>query len=85
MTDNVSRFPIKTWQKICNKRGRFSVSCAVSERWLRFSSTSASTELGSVVWVDVLTDVADGTRKLCTLAITLEDLRKALDNIDAGA
>lgn len=84
MKGNITNFPIKSWQRMSNRRGRFSVSCVVSDRWLRFSPTSDVMELGSVVWVDVMTEVSGDERMLCTLGITFEELRKALDNIDSG-
>ena len=85
MTDKITRFPIKAWQRTANRRGRLSVSCVVSDRWLRFAPTSAHMDLGSVVWVDVMTDVSGKEQKLCTLGITIEELGGVLDRIEKEA
>ena len=76
----VVKFPVNHWQREVNRRGKFGVSCIVSERWLRFTETSHKLNLGSVVWLDVMTESGDG-KKLCTLAVTVEDLRRVLDSI----
>ena len=78
---DVVKFPIKSWQRTANARGKFSVSCIVSDRWLRFSDTSHKMELGTGVWVEVMTDAGGEEKKLCSLAITLEELQRALENI----
>ena len=36
MTDEVTRFPVMSWKRTKNKRGKLSVSCIVTDRWLRF-------------------------------------------------
>lgn len=85
MAGNIKRLPIKDWERICKRRGHFSVSCVLSDRWLRFAPTSDTLEFGSVLWVDVLTDAGDEgqTRRLCSLAITKEALRQVLARIDS--
>ncbi len=82
---DVVKFPIKGWQRTANRRGKLSASCIVSDRWLRFAETSHKMPIGSAVWVDVMTD-ASGEEKICSLAITVEELQRVLANIkDDGA
>lgn len=84
MATLIKPIPIEEWRQTCSTRGRYSVSCVLSDRWLRFAARSDQLEFGSVVWVDVLTDAGMGkhTRRLCSLAITKEGLRQVLDRID---
>lgn len=86
MTDKIVRFPVKTMQRIRNRRGKRSVSCMVSDRWLRFPETAAMVDFGdgrpgTTVIVDVMTDAGDDPKKLCELCIRIEDLEKAISNI----
>lgn len=76
--DKITRFPIKAWERERNRRGKGSVSCAVSSRWLRMSKQDAKQGFGTPVWVDVITDAGDGEKKLCTLCLTVEELEAAL-------
>lgn len=80
------RFPVKSIQRIQNRRGKRSVSCMVSDRWLRFPETATTVSFGdgkpsSTVIVDVMTDVSGEPKKLCELCIRLEDLQSAISNI----
>jgi hypothetical protein len=66
-------------------RGKFSVSCAVSMRWLRFQEKTGYVGNDSeAVVVDVMTDF-DGrpSRKLCELVLELDDLRAILKQYEA--
>ena len=81
MPSNVTRFPVKTSQKIKNRRGKKSVSCEISGRWLQFSEPDIVQSFGTPIWINVMTDVGDEPRKLTTLCVTLEDLEKALEAI----
>ncbi len=85
MATLIKPIPIEEWRQTCSTRGRYSVSCVLSDRWLRFAARSDQFEMGSVVWVDVLTDTGarKHTRRLCSLAITKEGLRQVLDRIDS--
>jgi len=76
-------FPIKSWQLRKKEVGPFRVECEVSNRWLEFATTSASTQRGSIFWVTVMTQL-DGkpARAICELALTKEDLQMALDEMD---
>jgi hypothetical protein len=80
--DTIVRFPTKTWQRILNRRGKRSVSCIVSDRWLRFHDDTHKMEEGTAILVDVMTDTSGEPRKLAQLCLTLEDLRKVLKNYD---
>ena len=78
----VTRFPVTTWQRIKNQRGKRAVSCIVSERWLEFSENSDRIPDGEAFWVNVMTmDKHDKPRKICELAITKEELLVALDKV----
>jgi hypothetical protein len=81
--DKITRFPIKSWQRWKNRLGRRCAACIVSDRWLEFSEKSASLAEGDVIWINVMTR-PDGekVRKLCELAVTKQDLQRALDAVD---
>lgn len=81
--DNVTRFPITYSERRKNTLGPLKVECIVSGRLLSFSSEATPLKCGSAVWVDVLTMPVDDKkpRKLCSLALTKEDLQRALDAI----
>jgi hypothetical protein len=87
MSKDIIRFPVKTTQRIKNGRGKFSVSCAVSMRWLRFQESTGYVENNSeAVVVDVMTDSDfDGSpsKKLCELVLELDDLRAILKQYEA--
>ncbi len=87
MSKDVVRFPVNTIQRIKNRRGKFSVSCAVSMRWLRFQEQTGCVENDSpAVVVDVMTDPDfDGSpsKKLCELVLELDDLRAVLKLYDS--
>ena len=77
----ITKFPINTWERIRNQRGKGSVSCEVSGRWLRFSEKNEKQDFGTPVWLDVMTDAAEGDRKLCQLCVTVEELERVLEHI----
>ncbi len=79
---SVSKVLVDSWKRRKNKLGKFSVPCVITDRWLRFSKKSDSTNAGQVFWVDVMTDVSGSEKKICTLAITKEDIKHAFENID---
>ena len=69
--------------KSTNGKHHGRVECIVSERWLQFpQKVDASIQAGEVIWVSVMTRGKDDIpRKLCDLAVTLEDIQRALDLI----
>jgi hypothetical protein len=77
----VTRFPTDSMTRRKNRLGRYSVPCRVSDRWLQFKPVSNVFEEGDVLWVDVMTDGGDRKRKICSLAITREDLEAALSRV----
>jgi hypothetical protein len=87
MDDSILRFPIKTWRRIRNRRGKRSVSCYVSDRWLKFVDTAKKVDLGNgeagtLVFVHVMTNASgESSRRVCELCITLEELQSAVNNI----
>lgn len=82
MARDVTRFPVKAWERIKNRRGKRSVSCITSGRWLRFAEQANPTAAGTLVFVDVMTAGENGDRKLCELCIPLEELAQAVQNIE---
>ena len=71
---NIKKFPITFTQRQKNERGKTSVSCQVSDRWLRFSEEFIS--------LDVMTLGSDEKeKKICELVVTREELVEALSNI----
>lgn len=81
--DPIVKFPLKSWQRVANRRGKMSVSCVVTDRYLRFAEKTGKIDMGTVVWMDVLTDSSGDERKLCSLAITVEELRRVLVRISS--
>lgn len=85
---NIRKFPITSWRRIQNRRGKRSVSCVVSERWLRLEEPHhQELNVGTPISLDVLTDTYDEDgnlkpKKLCTLIVTVEQLRNLVDQID---
>jgi hypothetical protein len=74
----VVRFPTKAWQREANRRGKQSVSCIVTDRFLRFEEKVYPAEEGTAIMVHVMTDIHEKERKITTLIITLEQLHKVL-------
>jgi hypothetical protein len=75
---NVTRFPTKGWQRAANRRGKQSVSCVVTDRFLRFEERVHPSDEGSAITVHVRTDIHDKEHKITTLIIPLEQLHKVL-------
>ena len=79
---NIQKFPITYMQRRKNERGKTSVSCQVSDRWLKFSEKSTRLEGGEFISLDVMTLGSDEKeKKICELVITREELLEALSNI----
>lgn len=81
--DNITRFPTSHAERRKNSLGPFVVECIVSNRFFAFSKTAEAISAGSAIWIDVMTSSDDEhkTRKICSLAVTKEDLQRALDHI----
>ncbi|TIN42032.1 MAG: hypothetical protein E5Y32_21170 [Mesorhizobium sp.] len=83
---NVRKFPVSTSTRIINRRGKMALSCIVSDRWLRFGKPHEhAMNVGTPISLDVMRDFSgpdEKTRKLCSLIVTVEDLRKLLAEID---
>ena len=75
---NVTRFPTKGWQRAANRRGKWSVSCIVTDRFLRCEEKVQPTQEGNAIIIHVMTDGSGKERKLTTLIVTLEQLREVL-------
>ncbi len=89
---NIRKFPITSWDRIQNSRGKRSVSCIISNRWLRFGEPEQQPiNIGTPIWLDVMTETEEENgntlepKKLCTLCVTVEQLQKLLDEIEDGA
>ncbi len=88
MDKNIQKFPITGWKRTLNRRGKRSVSCIVSERWLRFGEPAQQAiNMGTPLELDVMTDTLDEndefkSKKLCSLIVTVEQLKKLMDEIE---
>lgn len=78
----ITRFPIKGWKRAANRRGKRSVSCVVSDRFLRFEEEKKPIDEGTAVVMHVMTDASGEERKLTTLIVTLEQLREAINSYE---
>lgn len=81
---SIEKFPVSSWKRVRNRRGRLSVSCVVSDRWLSFERPHDKRfNIGTPIKVDVMTDVSEnGPRKLCQLIVTVEQLKDLMAEID---
>lgn len=78
---DITKFPMKHWQRIKNRRGTTSVNCIVSSRYLKFLGIAETdTSDGVVVTIHVMVDkYEDGPdRRLCELILPIEELKAAL-------
>ncbi len=88
MDKNIQRFPISGWKRTLNRRGKRSVSCIVSDRWLRFGEPDQQAlDIGTPILLDVMTETPDEndefkSKKLCGLIVTVEQLKKLVGEID---
>jgi hypothetical protein len=81
--DKITPFPIKGWQRWKNRLGRRCVPCIVSDRWLELSDKSHALQEGDAIWINVMTrSDGENIRKLCGIAVTKQDLQRALDAVD---
>ena len=80
--DNVTRFPIKGFQRWRNRLGKRAVPCILTDRWLQFPEKSDPLSEGHYMFVDVMT-MPDGenARKLCSLCISKEELTAAVNEV----
>lgn len=78
---NIKKFPVTTSTRIKNRRGKNSVSCVVTDRWLVFDEESILMQEGETFFISVMTDISGKPRQLCHLAITKEDVLRALENV----
>ncbi len=80
--DNIIHLPIKYTQILKNKRGKYSVNCLLTDRWLKFSDTSVRMDAGEACILDVMeTDAAGNDAKLCQLVVTREELMEVLGRV----
>lgn len=77
----IRRIPVSSLQRHKNRLGRCAVSCVVSDRWLRFSEHYQDVGDDRVVWVSVMTGDPDRPRKLCDLAVSLDELEDLIRDI----
>jgi hypothetical protein len=82
----LKKMPISSEQRYKNRLGQFAVPCVVSLRWLRFAQHYSETKDDRLVWVDVMKgEPGDPARKLCQLAISLDELEDVLKSIKPNA
>ena len=84
MANDTIRFPMNSIDRIRNRRGKRSVSCTVSGRWLRFRDDVYRGPGETLVFIDVMTetDPDKESRKLCDLCISVEELKKVLSRCE---
>jgi len=88
MDKNIQRFPISGWKRTLNRRGKRSVSCIASDRRLRFGEPDQQAlNIGTPIVLDVMTETPDEnddfkSTKLCSLIVTVEQLKKLMEEID---
>jgi hypothetical protein len=78
VSEKITRFPSSGWSRAANRRGKWSVSCTTTDRFLVFGKEVGPAPEGHVVKVDVMTDGNGEARRLCTLTLTLEQLAKVI-------
>jgi hypothetical protein len=81
--DNITLFPISHSSRRKNKLGSRTVECIVTGRLLLFGEEATPLEEGSAVWVEVkaMAEQDKESRTICALAMTKEDIQRALDAI----
>jgi hypothetical protein len=83
---DIKKLPVTHSQRELNRRGKMSLNCIVSDRWIRVGDPHrTSPELGTPIEIDVIraySDATGGDHKLCSLIITVDQLRALLAEID---
>ena len=79
---NVIRFPADGFQRAKNRRGKRTVSCMVTDRFLRFTNEWRTFDDGTYIFVNVMTDKSEEERQLASLCITLEELKKVISIVE---
>jgi hypothetical protein len=79
--DKIIKMPCK--HPAANRdRDELSVNCELTYRWLKFSDIYTDTENKKVAFVDVMTTNIDGVdKKLCGLAVSIDELSKVINKI----
>lgn len=81
MNNKIVQFPIKSYERERNHRGKRTVSCIVENRYLAFDLAGPEMVLGTPVYLQVVSENLDAgtSRDICTLFVTLEQLEKVVD------
>ena len=83
---HVEKFPIKHHQREMNRRGKMSLSCIVTDRWIKVGKPDwAHGDLGVPVEIEIIAAYSrstGGDHKICSMIITVEQLRSLLKEID---
>ena len=89
MNDDLIRFPIKSFERTKNRRGKRSLSCIVSDRYLVFEKPDKKKPKSDTqftpIFLDVMTETGgpdEPARKLCQLIITYENLIKVIKVVE---
>lgn len=87
MVEKVTRFPISGWERIKNRRGKRTVNCEISSRYLKYGQAHDSgTVSGVLVAVDVMTDNGEEEkpdRKICELVLSLGELKELVNKVES--
>lgn len=82
MPSKIIRFPRRYKNRPIIEKGPGSVPCLVTSRWLQFPAESYSTGSSHPMTISVMTTGANGKeKKLCELAVTYEDLLRAINSV----
>ena len=77
----ILKMPTKILEQKENKSELF-VNCEQTYRWLRFSKVFSDSENRKVALIDVMTTNVDGIdKKICRLAISIDELNKVIKKI----
>jgi len=87
MSDNISKFPVTTYQREKNRRGKNSTSCYVMDRWIEFDGDASHVSGTTLAFAKVKTrnGETDKTRVLlsefCFDLDELEEITKRLRQV----
>ncbi|GLQ36560.1 hypothetical protein GCM10007908_01800 [Rhizobium albus] len=86
---DIEKFPISHYKRDLNRRGKKSLSCIISDRWIKVGKPHhEQLELGTPIELEVLTANNPSTAedyKICSMKVTVEQLRDLLAEIEREA
>ena len=83
----VTKFPVKAHQRELNRRGKMALNCILTDRWIKVGSPAwAHPDLGVPIELDIMAAHSRSTgrdHKICSLVVTVDQLRALLRQIDS--